>query len=48
MKVIAKDSVGYPEYPYTNWIKGNEYWCEEEEDLLKVADEQGVTFYFTG
>lgn len=48
MKVIAKDNLKYDEYPYTNWLKDQEYDCHEDEDLLEIVDEQGVVFYFSG
>lgn len=48
MKVVAKENLKYDEYPYINWIKGNEYDCWEDRDLLCIDDEQGSVFHFTG
>ncbi len=48
MKAIAKDNLFYPEYNYTNWLKGKEYDCWEHEDLLRITDEHGVVFNFVG
>lgn len=48
MKAVAKDNLKYDEYPYTNWLKGNEYDCWEDRDLLRIVDEQGAIFNFTG
>lgn len=49
MKVIAKDDIGYDEYPYVNWRKGITYNCElKHENHLDITDEQGVVFHFSG
>jgi membrane-bound lytic murein transglycosylase len=50
MKALAKRDMGYPEYPYTNWIQGNKYAYTYYEDRFQtdVVDEQGVTFHFCG
>ena len=48
MKVIAKDDIGYPEYPYLNWKKDQEYDCWENNHILHIVDEKGVRFNFTG
>jgi hypothetical protein len=46
LKAIAKDNLYYPEYNYTNWLKGKSYDCWEENDLLRIVDERGVVFNF--
>lgn len=48
MKAIAKNNFKYDEYPYTNWIKDHKYECQEDDHILQIQDEQGVTFYFSG
>lgn len=47
LKAIPKCDLGYPEYPYINWVKGQEYECIICDDTIKIADEQGCTFYFS-
>lgn len=48
MKAVAKENLGYKEYPYVNWEKGQEYPCEllEEGKRLDIVDQEGVTFHF--
>lgn len=50
MKAMARRDMGYPEYSYTNWIKGNKYNVryEEESFVTHVIDEQGIEFHFCG
>ncbi len=48
MIAIPKDHIGYEEYPYVNWIKGEEYQAIEHEDLIQIADEKGSFFNFAG
>lgn len=50
MRAIAKENLGYDEYPYTNWIKGNEYQCEfkDNDKRADLVDEKGITFHFVG
>lgn len=48
MKAIAKDDIGYQEYSYINWKKGQEYECWENGHIFHIVDEKGVRFNFTG
>lgn len=50
MKVMAKENLGYSEYSYVNWEKGNSYPCELSDDgkRLDVTDKEGVVFHFSG
>lgn len=50
MRAIAKDDLGYPEYPYVNWVKGQEYSCELKDNgkKLDLVDEESVVFHFVG
>jgi uncharacterized protein (DUF779 family) len=49
MKAIAKRNMGYPEYPYINWIKGHEYNAIEHTlSYIDIIDEKGIVFHFQG
>lgn len=48
MWALANNDIKYPEYPYTNWVRGEMYECIPKGDKLVLADERGCHFFFTG
>lgn len=44
-RVIAKHTMGYPEYKVPNWIEGNEYEAIDELHSITMSSETGP-FHF--